>query len=428
MSHGLYLGIDFGTSGCRACVIDADARVIAEASQPLPSPDERGGRIQQDSTVWTEGLDALLAALTELIDPARVRRLAIDGTSGTVLLADRQGRARTPALLYNDSSSRDALERIRRHCPRPDHITLSSSSALAKALQLFARDAGDPATGELRVLSQADFLAQHLCGPQPVSDWHNCLKLGYDLKKREWPQWIRELLPPDALPEVRSPGEVIAPVSVAVARRYGFAPDLDIVCGSTDANAAFIASGARRPGEAVTSLGSTLVIKILNPWPIEDLASGVYSHRLGDLWLVGGASNAGARILSEYFTVEALERLSSLIDPTRDSGLDYYPLSRPGERFPIHDPELQPRIEPRPENDADFLHGLLEGLARIEQAGYDKLVELGCVPPVRILTAGGGAANPTWRALRERLIGTPVETAAHSDASYGAALLARGPG
>ncbi len=426
MSKDLFLGVDFGTSGCRACVIDAAVRVVAEASHALPPPEETGGRIQQDSGLWLQGLDALLELLARSIPLESLRRIAFDGTSGTVLLADDQGQALTPALLYNDTSSREALEQIRRHCPRGDHITLSSSSALAKAVQLYERDLPARAQGPVRVLSQADFLAQRLCGPRPVSDYHNCLKLGYDLKKHAWPDWIAELLPPDALPRVVPPGQVIAPVTPAAARRYGLAPDLDIVAGSTDANAAFIASGASRPGEAVTSLGSTLVIKILNPWPIEDLASGVYSHRLGDLWLVGGASNAGARILAEHFSPEQLAALSGRIDPQRDSGLDYYPLSRPGERFPVHDPGLQPRLQPRPEDDADFLHGLLEGLSRIEKAGYDKLVELGCVPPRRILSAGGGAANPQWQAMRERIIGAPVERATHSEAGYGAALLARG--
>ncbi len=426
MSQDLYLGIDFGTSGCRATVIDEEAQTRAEASQPLPAAQERDGRIEQDPELWIAGLEALIEQLREQVDLSRVRRLAFDGTSGTVLLTDASGKALTAALFYNDTSSREALEKIRRHCPRPDHITLGSSSALAKAVQLFERDlAGEP-EGGIRVLSQADFLASHLCGPLPGSDWHNCLKLGYDLKKLQWPEWIRELLPAEILPEVFPPGKLLAPIRADRARQYGFAPDLDLVAGSTDANAAFIASGASRPGDAVTSLGSTLVIKILNPWPIEDLGSGVYSHRLGDLWLVGGASNAGAAILRDHFTARQIEILSRDIDPMQDSGLDYYPLQRPGERFPVHDPELQPRLEPRPADDSAFLHGLLEGLSRIEKAGYERLVELGCVPPKRILSSGGGAVNETWRRMRERLIGSPVGKSEHSEASYGSALLALG--
>ena len=118
--------------------------------------------------------------------------------------------------------------------------------------------------------------------------------------------------------------------------------------------------------------------------------------------------------------------LSARIDPSSDSGLDYYPLPSPGERFPINDPALAPRLEPRPADDARFLHGLFEGMARIEQLGYRRLQELGAPFPNRVKTTGGGAVNQTWRKLRERILGVPVEAAAHSEAAYGAALIAAG--
>jgi sugar (pentulose or hexulose) kinase len=152
----------------------------------------------------------------------------------------------------------------------------------------------------------------------------------------------------------------------------------------------------------------------------------VYSHRYGDLWLVGGASNAGAGILRYYFEDTRLAELSALIDPMRDSPLDYYPLNKPGERFPVNDPQLAPRLEPRPANEAEFLHGLLQGLSRIEAAGYARLEELGAPPLRRVLTCGGGASNEVWRRIRERSLGVPVGTATHAEAAYGCALLCAG--
>lgn len=74
-------------------------------------------------------------------------------------------------------------------------------------------------------------------------------------------------------------------------------------------------------------------------------------------WLVGGASNTGGEALSQFFTVDELGALSESIDPAVQSPLDYYPLPRPGERFPVSDAELAPRTSPRPESDAEFLHG-----------------------------------------------------------------------
>jgi sugar (pentulose or hexulose) kinase len=178
------------------------------------------------------------------------------------------------------------------------------------------------------------------------------------------------------------------------------------------------------PGDAVTSLGSTLVLKVLSPRPVEAARYGVYSHRFGDAWLVGGASNSGGKVLKGFFDDAALRRLSAEIDPSQDSGLDYYPLSEAGERFPVYDPSLQPRLTPRPASDARFLHGLLEGIARIERDGYRLLHSLGAPSPHRVLTCGGGASNDTWTRLRRRLLGVEVAPAQSPDAAVGVARLA----
>lgn len=69
----------------------------------------------------------------------------------------------------------------------------------------------------------------------------------------------------------------------------------------------------------------------------------MYSHRLDDKWLVGGASNTGGAVLRQIFTDEQLEKLSEHIDPMEASPLDYYPLQVVGERFPVADPKMVPR-------------------------------------------------------------------------------------
>ena len=68
---------------------------------------------------------------------------------------------------------------------------------------------------------------------------------------------------------------------------------------------------------------------------------------------------------------------------------------------------------------------MLEGIARIETLAYQRLAELGAPCPTRVLTTGGGAVNPVWTAIRARHLGVPVVAAAHREAAYGAALLAR---
>ncbi|NOU00490.1 MAG: carbohydrate kinase, partial [Gallionella sp.] len=125
-----------------------------------------------------------------------------------------------------------------------------------------------------------------------------------------------------------------------------------------------------------------------------------------------------------YFSDTQLATLSAQINPLQNSPLDYYPLPKMGERFPINDAQLLPQLTPRPSDDVEFLHGLLQGLTRIEAAGYAKLTELGAPAIQRVVTNGGGAKNLVWQAMRSRLIGVPVEESVNSEAAYGAALLA----
>jgi sugar (pentulose or hexulose) kinase len=86
---------------------------------------------------------------------------------------------------------------------------------------------------------------------------------------------------------------------------------------------------------------------------------------------------------------------------------------------------LAPRLTPRPADDVAFLHGLLEGIARIEAQGYRRLAESGAPSVQRVLTVGGGATNPRWTAIRTRVLGIPVEVAVTTEAAQGAAILAR---
>ena len=160
--------------------------------------------------------------------------------------------------------------------------------------------------------------------------------------------------------------------------------------------------------------------------PVEAAQYGVYSHRYGDLWLAGGASNVGGGVLRQFFNDAQLAELSQRIDPAADSPLDYYPLPRTGERFPINDSTLAPRLAPRPADHAQFLHGLLQGIGRIEAAGYARLAELGASSLKSVTTTGGGAKNHVWRKMRERLLDVPVAAAQRAEAAFGAALLASG--
>ncbi len=412
----MYLGLDFGTTGVRASVVDADEAAVHEDRVAYPTPDE------QTPLDWREALLTLLRRLPAPI-AAQIQGIAIDATSATVLLCDEMLEPVSPALLYSDSRAQEESIELKKIAPA-GHTVCSPTSGLAKFLWL-TRHPGESA-GAAHFVHQADWIAGLLTGVAGVSDYHNALKTGYDVERLCWPEWVLELPHAHLLPQVVAPGSAIGRVSADIAQHFNLNPMCTVHAGTTDSIAAFVAAGVNSPGAAVTSLGTTMVLKLLSETRVEAAQYGVYSHRFGRLWLAGGASNAGGAVLRHYFGDEQVTDLSLRIDPEKDSPYDYYPLLRPGERFPVNDPLLAPRISPRPAADALFLHGLLQGLSRIERDGYARLAELGASPPLKaVTTAGGGAKNLAWSAMRERLLGVPVTTARHGDAAYGAALLAK---
>jgi D-ribulokinase len=413
----LVLGIDVGTSGVRIAAIDHAANVVALATAAMPAAHRSGHRITQDAAVWARGLDEAMARLASMIELSRVSALAVDGTSGTLVAIDR-GVSVAPGSLYNDRADDADISAVERVAPAQAAVH-GATSPLARAMRLLRTP------GVTRVLHQADWIAAQFTGRFNVSDESNALKTCYDPVGRRWPDWIAATgVMSSQLPAVVAAGSIIGEVSAEASRRFGLSTQTVVVAGMTDGCAAFMATGAARSGDAVTSLGSTLVLKLASEVPLFAPEYGIYSHRIGDLWLAGGASNVGGAALAQFFSVERLRELSSRINPGLGTGLDYYPLPAPGERFPINDPALAPRLTPRPDDDAVFLQGLFEGIARVEALGYRRLSELGGSGLTKVTTVGGGAANETWRRIRAATLGVPVVASENDEAAVGVARLA----
>jgi D-ribulokinase len=409
-----YLGIDFGTSGARAIAIDEDENICSEIQ--LAFPTKKDALIN----IWQQTLFESLA-LIPLKIRQKIKAIAINGTSATVILCDREGTPIDEPILYNDNRGISVLEKLA-NLSGNNSVVVSATSSLAKLFWWYEQPIFSQA---VYFLHQADWLAFLLHGKLGISDYHNALKLGYDVENFCYPTWLENLPIRSLLPEIIAPGTAIARISQAVAERLQLSKDCLVCTGTTDSIAAFLASGASKPGEAVTSLGSTLVLKLLSNTRVENAQYGIYSHRLENLWLTGGASNTGGAVLREFFSSEKLEELSQKIDPDRASLFEYYPLLKPGERFPINDPQLAPKLEPRPTDPVQFLQALLEGIAKIEALGYQRLQELGATPLKFVYTAGGGAKNSTWRKIRQRYLQVPVVSSNYPEAAYGSALLAK---
>ncbi|CAB9497869.1 FGGY family of carbohydrate kinases, C-terminal domain [Seminavis robusta] len=498
-----HIGFDLGTSGCRISVVEKHKdpssdqlpllkEIYTEAvSWSDPSQkDTENAASYDDPEAWMNAIETLLAGASKALQKgtsdqplSAVASICVSGTSASCLVVDvKANKVTRKARMYNydvvasrgDKEdpiySLKATELLDTYAP-PRHTARARSGSLAKLLTWNE----ERKLGESEVLChQADYVAMRLrandraCGAGPgntwtvSSDWHNCLKLGYDVQKLEWPSWMKECLsdaladsnnPLRVLPQkVISPGEPMGTVSSDVAERFGLSADTVIVGGTTDSNAAFFAAAGAEPvvGTAVTSLGSTLAIKYLSQSYVEDADRGVYSHRVPSIfsandtddsgsacWLAGGASNVGCAVLrQEEFSNEELVELSAEIDPNTDSSLEYYPLVNTGERFPVADSNKEPLLTPVPESRRDYLHGILQGISNVERDGFQILGELGATPaqPSVVLTCGGGSRNDMWSSLRERRLNeafdnegeasVKVSRASNTEASFGAAILA----
>ncbi|MGB1775449.1 MAG: FGGY-family carbohydrate kinase [Synechococcus sp.] len=386
----LALGIDLGTSGVRIALLDQDETLLFTQAvsyrlglgQPLD---------------WSDACTELIRSIPNALRD-RVRAIAVDGTSGTLLACNATGTPLGKALAYSDA--------FREHQPMleamvsPESPAASCSGSLARALELLNRH---PEAHWLR--HQADWINGWL-----LEDWRwgeegNNLRLGWELETMQWVPALQTEPWRRLLPQILPSGTLLGRISPNRAETLGLSDHVVVFAGTTDSNAAVLAA-APGPNDGVTVLGTTLVVKRFTPGAIE--GAGITSHRVGGQWLCGGASNAGAGVLRRFFTDDELVELSRQIDPEQESGLKLLPLPGPGERFPVDDPTLQPVLEPRPISDALYLHGLLEGLATIEAKGWERLHQLGAARPQRVISLGGGARNPQWRRIRERKLGCPV--------------------
>lgn len=408
----LTIGIDLGTSGVRIVAIDGAGRVRART--------DRRWRPDQSMTpsCWRRDTLTGLGRIIRQVGRHRVRAIAVDGTSGTVLLCASTGCVLSPVLAYNDPRAGREIGPITPGDTETGAIP-GTTDGPAKLLWLARHLA--PRTAA-RALTQAAWVTGLLSGDFRVCDDHNALKMG--AIDGQWTPGLGAMGLTPLLPRLVAPGTLVGVLHSALVRRYRLRTRPAIVAGTTDSIAGVLALGRLPLGTGITTLGSTLVMKIMSERPVWRPAVGLYSHRLGRRWLVGGASNSGGQVLRHYFTVTELQQLSTHLPLAAPTGLDYYPLVGTGERFPVNDPDWAPRVSPRPADDRQFLQGLLEGMAAIEAQGYRQLRMAGAPPLRQVITLGGGASNHAWRQIRATHLGVPVSAPRKRSAAYGTARLA----
>ncbi|WP_282797716.1 FGGY family carbohydrate kinase [Streptomyces sp. CC224B] len=424
----VWLGLDLGTQSARCVAVDSAGTVLAAAARPLTSHRD-GERHEQDPEQWWHALAAACREATgALDDPARIRGLALDATSGTVLLADARGTPLTPGLMYDDGRATEQAVRV--NAAGADtwralgYRSMQPSWALPKLLWLL--DHTHVPAGA-RLLHQADLATWRLTGHQVASDASHALKTGYHLVEERWPaQVCAELgVPERLLPDVVRPGTVLGTVCADAAAATGIPAGTAVVAGTTDGCAAQLGAGALTPGAWNSVLGTTLVLKGVSPHLVRDPGGVVYCHRGPDgTWLPGGASSSGAGALAREFPGADLRRLTEAAAACDGEAVTYPLVSNGGERFPFRAEGARPFTLGEPRGEAGRFHAHLLGVACVERLCFDYLDLLGAPVDGPLTLTGGGARNRYWSALRADVLGRPVRLPAQAEGAVGMAVLA----
>lgn len=393
MTGDLVVGVDVATAHVRVQVHDAAGELLAHASRPLPGPVRSpDGRSEQDATSWWPAARDCLAESTGALGArsSGITALAISATSGTVVAVDVRGEPVGAALMYDDRRRRVAW--------------------LAENL---------PPDAE-QICHTPEVIAHRLVGHPVATDTSHALKSGYDPVAGEWAFEV----PTSLLPEVERPTAVLGRVGREAAALTGLPVGCEVRAGMTDGCAGQLASGAVDPGQFVTVLGTTLVLKGVSEKLVHDPAGVVYSHLHPEgRWLPGGAANIGGSALSDVDPAELSELDAAALARGPASVLDY-PLRGRGERFPFQSPDAEAFQVGSPQDRVDEHRAKLEGVAFCERLALERLATWGAVAEGPVRTAGGGARSVEWCRIRASVLDRPVLRVLGAGTALGAALLA----
>ena len=385
-----YLGLDFATESARALLLNEAGEVQARSNAKLaPVIVGADGSRRQDPKSWIVALNQILSEICKQANDLKINPIAlsITATSGTFVLCDQAGVPLTDGIMYNDGTANSPLER---------------AAKLGKPNSYFKH--------------VPEFLVSYLTGENNcASDWSHALKTGVDLASKDWSEAARVQAGTLELPIVCPPGALLGEVS-----KSHNLPPLKIYAGMTDGCTAQISAGGADYGNAVTTLGTTMVLKLISKVNVS--GPGFYSHLVPDsMWLAGGASNLGGISLQGFSDLNSLGWRAGEYGPAKSIR---YPLVGTGERFPVANKFLTALTTNESGDEVENYRATLEGIAFAERLSYEILQAAGAPTLNCVTTVGGGAKSETWSLIRATVLNLEITARPDAGSDLGAAMLA----
>ncbi|MCC6867702.1 MAG: xylulokinase [Burkholderiales bacterium] len=434
----MYLGIDLGTSGVKAVVVDDAGAVVAHALAPLTRQSPRPGWSEQDPAHWWR---ATAAAVRELPTSARegIRAIGLAGQMHGAVLLDRNDRVLRPAILWNDGRAAAACRMF--EAREPASRTLSGNLAMPgfTAPKLVWTAAHEPGVfaRTARVLLPKDWLRLELTGEHASEPSDASGTLWLDLATRQWspPLLAASGLTEAAMPRLVESAATSGSLTAHAASALGLAAGIPVVGGGSDNACGAAGIGVIDDGQALLSLGTSGVLLVADDRPRPDPARAVHAfcHCLPERWL------RLAVTLSCTATLGAVVRLTGAADeaslvaeveaaatphPRRLVVLPYLD----GERTPHNDPAACGVVFglDATTTRADLGRAALEGVAFAFADGLDALEATGS-RVASLAVVGGGSRSRAWGRLIAAALQRPLAYPRGGDVgpALGAAGLAR---
>ena len=443
------LGLDVGTTGCKAVVFDLDGALLASASREYPVDLPQPGWAEQDiEAVWKLALDSMGEAIAA-VGVGEVAAIGLSVHGEAVTPVDAAGRPLRPTILGMDTRTDAQNEWLRERFGgkalfQKTGMPIHTVNTLPKLLWIREHEPDVWAAAD-RFLLVEDFLIARMTGRAVVSE---CLASRTQLFDLEAGARDGEILgalelAPDRLAEVAPSGTLVDRLSPELTERLGLSSAPGVVAGGHDQACGALGVGLTQPGLAMVSTGTAEVVEVALPTPVvsEALFEGnisVYRATMPDLFLAMALNHSGGLALRWFrdgFCEPQLAR-------SAESGEDAYDLMLEGASaettgllaLPHFAGAGTPTFDTASKGAilgltfsttrTDLAKAILEGLTYELRLNLDLLRDGGVAIDV-LRAIGGGARSPLWLQLKADITGIPVITPRITEAAaFGAALLA----
>jgi len=436
----VYVGIDLGTSGVKAVLVDGDGRLVDQETVPLDLRRPHPLWSEQDPEDWWRAARAALLALRDRRpgETGAVRALGLSGQMHGATLLDDRDRVLRPAILWNDGRSAAECALLEEREPRAREITGNRAMPgfTAPKLLWVARHEPEVFRAVKSVLLPKDALRLRLTGEKAtdLSDASGTLWL--DVGARAWSGEMLEAtgLAASHMPRLHEGSEPTGRLRPDVADELGLPRDAVVAAGAGDQAGGAAGVGVVAPGQAFLSLGTSGVLFAAGDRfaPHPGRAVHAFCHCLPGTWhqmsvMLSAATcvDWAARATGAGDAASLLAEVETADRPATD--VIFLPYLS-GERTPHDDPHAKGvffGLGPDTAR-ADLGRAVLEGVAFALADGQDALLEAGAKIE-RLAVIGGGARSPFWGRILASALGRPLVYAAGADVgpAFGAARLAR---